>query len=102
LAGQAAITPDGTALKAYLNYIFLDKNFNPGNLTTGFERLPSVALNNYQLLEIEILIDRDILFILQLFNYYIFQKSNHLEEKIVFYCNRCLKTLYNIDNGFSI
>jgi RHS repeat-associated protein len=59
LAGQAAITPDGSAPKAYLNYIFLDKNFNPGNTTTGFERLPSGALNNYQLLAKEIPIDKE-------------------------------------------
>ncbi len=54
LAGQAAITPDGNAPKAYLNYIFLDKNFDSGNTTSGFERLPSGALNNYQLLAKEI------------------------------------------------
>ncbi len=59
LAGQAAITPDGTAPKAYLNYIFLDKNFDPNNNHTGFERLPSGALNNYQLLQKEISIDRE-------------------------------------------
>ncbi len=40
LAGQAAINPDGTAPKAYLNYIFLHaciKNFDPGHTISGFE-----------------------------------------------------------------
>jgi RHS repeat-associated protein len=60
LAGQAAITPDGTAPKAYLNYIFLDKNFDPdSDHDMGFERLPSRALNNYQLLEKEIPINKE-------------------------------------------
>jgi len=35
------------------------KNFDPGHTTSGFERLPSGALNNYQLLQKEISIDKE-------------------------------------------